>query len=168
MNDRFTRLFAYASLVPVAFLLSGCGGGASEGRQPVHATRGVITMSGGPLVGATVTFAPLDGQPVAIGRTNDSGEFILTTYDGGDGAAAGKYSVVVMKVSSGSAAPAEEAHSPDGSTPIADGHDATAGADGDDGADGSLIPIAFTKSAETPFSATVEAGAENKFDFDIK
>ena len=96
MDKKRDHLAACLLFVP-CLLLAGCGGGATEGRKPVYPTSGRITMSGSPVIGATVSFAPREGQPVAMGRTNDAGEYVLTTYDGGDGAAAGRFSVVVNK-----------------------------------------------------------------------
>jgi hypothetical protein len=74
-------------------VLIGCGG---KGPTPV---RGVVTLEGTPVAGATVLFMP-DGQDEArpaSGFTLSDGTFRLTTYRPDDGALAGKYRVLVQK-----------------------------------------------------------------------
>jgi len=144
----------------------GCTGGSSEGRVNVYPVSGKVTMGGGPLVNATVAFAPREGQPTAVGRTDVNGEYHLSTYGGDDGAAAGSYSVVVTKpLGGGGTSAAAEAH---GTDPTANydgggGHGAGGGA-GTAGA----VPERYSNSNETPLSAEVKSGDENRFDFDIE
>ncbi len=74
-------------------VLTGCGGG---GIAPV---RGVVTLEGAPVAGATVLFMP-DGQGggrPASGFTASDGTFRLSTYKPDDGAPAGKYRVLIQK-----------------------------------------------------------------------
>jgi hypothetical protein len=73
--------------------LIGCGG---KGTTPV---RGVITLEGTPIAGATVLFMPdgQDGCRPASGFTLSDGTFRLTTYKLDDGALAGKYRVLIQK-----------------------------------------------------------------------
>src|SRR5262249_36190194 len=81
--------------VPLVALLGvvliGCGG-----TTPV---RGVVTLEGAPVAGATVLFMPdgQDGSHPASGFTSSDGTFRLTTYKPDDGALPGKYRVVVQK-----------------------------------------------------------------------
>ena len=142
----------------------GCGGDGATGGQTVFKASGVITMFGNPLAQATVAFAPQGDQPTAMGTTDAAGNFTLTTYDFGDGAAEGSYKVVVSK--SVVAKTAEEA--PEGADHDADpengGHDA---ADAAASAVG-LVPQQYTTAADTPFTADVKSSGENKFSFDIK
>lgn len=87
-----------------AVLLSGCGGGDAGGgaeRKPTHKVSGTVTLAGGPVADASVTFSPKEGQPVAFGRTDSAGKYTLTTYEAGDGAVAGKYVALVTKVTAG-------------------------------------------------------------------
>ena len=81
------------------FLFVGCGG---SDRPEVVPVSGVITYKGKPVKSAEVTFHPVsDAIPrKAIGKTNDSGEFDLTTYDTGDGAIPGECIVTVIKLES--------------------------------------------------------------------
>lgn len=149
--------------------LAGCGGGTDAGQQPVYPVTGTVTMFGAPLPDAMVAFAPQESQPTAIGRTDESGNFVLTSYDFGDGAAEGKFKVVINK-----SAPAQPVgSSSDGggdheAAEVAAGsHDASE-SDGGAGGAGQLVPPQYTTSTDTPFSAEVKAGGENNFTFDIK
>jgi hypothetical protein len=146
--------------------LSGCREGASGGsRKPVYDASGTVKLFGAPLPEATVTFAPLDGQPTAFGTTDDSGTFKLTTYDFGDGAAAGKYKVIITKFA-GSSKTAAAANTSDheAAEKAAGGHDATGAASGAK----ALVPPAFTSLETTTLSAEVTSGGDNSFPFELK
>lgn len=83
----------------IAFLMvavCGCSGGSDQ--KPVYEVSGTVTFGGGPIAKATVMFSPQEKQPVATGITDNDGKFRLTTYDSFDGAAAGKYDVLISKV----------------------------------------------------------------------
>ena len=105
----------FCGLTMISLLCAaGCGGGA-EGGKPVFSTKGKVTMFGAPLADATVAFAPTEqGQPTAIGRTDAQGQFVLTTYDYGDGAAAGSYKVVLSKPIPTQASSTDSAEAGDG------------------------------------------------------
>jgi hypothetical protein len=83
--------------VPLVALLGvvliGCGG---KGATPV---RGVITLEGTPVAGATVLFMAddQDGRRPASGFTSSDGTFQLTTYKPNDGALPGEYRVLIQK-----------------------------------------------------------------------
>jgi len=88
MRTRGVHLVALLGVV-----LTGCGG---RGIAPV---RGVVTLEGTPVAGATVLFMP-DGQAgarPASGFTSSDGEFRLTTYKADDGALPGTYRVLIQK-----------------------------------------------------------------------
>ena len=81
----------------------GCG---SEKFAPVS---GTVTMNGKPLAGALVIFSPIaregsiDAGPGSSGKTNDKGEYTLTSDTGRTGALVGKHrvSVSLMKPGTG-------------------------------------------------------------------
>jgi hypothetical protein len=80
-------------VVPVlAVVLAGCGGGTV-------AVRGLVTLEGTPVSGATVLFMPdgQDGGRPASGFTLSDGRFLLTTYKSNDGAMPGNYRVLIKK-----------------------------------------------------------------------
>ncbi|MBX9581405.1 MAG: carboxypeptidase-like regulatory domain-containing protein [Gemmataceae bacterium] len=70
---------------------AGCGGGA----KPVKVA-GRVTLDNQPLPGATIVFTPDGGTGnIASGRTDDAGEFQLTTFGPDDGAVPGDYKITV-------------------------------------------------------------------------
>jgi hypothetical protein len=77
---------------------AGCGGMEKFDTTP---TKGIVLCNGDPVEGAIVFFEPLksgDSGLVgksAVGRTDAKGEFVLTTYDEGDGAVIGRHRVRV-------------------------------------------------------------------------
>ena len=91
----FLPLLTFATL----FTTAGCSGGPDAPDRPKTETvTGKVTYNGSPLVGASVTFSPLDPSGNgASGVTDESGAFTLTTFETGDGAVAGDYSVGVLK-----------------------------------------------------------------------
>lgn len=153
-------------LILLVTIVSGCGQ-PTAARTPVYKVTGKVTFVGSPLIGAVVSFSPTGNQPAAIGRTNDTGNFTLTTYKAGDGAAAGDFKVLVMMIdSAGSGASPKDAHFKDQSSyvPI-DTHAATKGGK----ATGNVLPAKFSDPKQSPLSATVDPKkSENTFNFDLK
>jgi hypothetical protein len=90
MNTRFHGIYLVALS---GVVLTGCAG---KGPKSV---RGMITLEGTPVAGATVLFMPdgPDGGRPASGFTSAEGAFRLTTFKPNDGALPGKYRVVVQK-----------------------------------------------------------------------
>jgi hypothetical protein len=146
-----------------SLVLAGCGGGDGAKRVAVFKVTGTVTHQGKPLPQAIVTFSPKEGQPVATGATNDKGEFTLTTYTDGDGAAAGSYGVVVSKAASSGTTDAGHSADPAVLAKAQAGHDASRTA-----ASGSLIPGIYSDATQTPLNAKVDPSAENEFTFEIK
>jgi hypothetical protein len=76
-------------------LVLGCG---SRGLAPVS---GRVTLNGKPLAGATVTFQPIaqkgsiEAGPGSSGKTNENGEFTLTTATGQRGAQVSEHRVSI-------------------------------------------------------------------------
>lgn len=146
--------------------IAGCSDGAEGGkRATVYKVTGKVTLLGGPLIGATVAFGPKETQPVAIGRTDDEGNYFLTTYEQGDGAAAGNYSVTVSRIvaASSTADPASAAHGVN--VKSSSSHNATVAKSGAN--DGNLVPAKYADSASTPLSFKVEE-KDNVYNIDIK
>lgn len=157
--------FCVISICAVSLLLSGCGG-SDAGRKNVYPVSGTIKFLGSPIVGAVVSFTPKDGQPAAVGRTDDSGNYFVTTYEAADGAAAGNYAVVVMKFDSPLVTDdtEDEGHSADPNVTASDDHAASSKKK----SDGILLPPAYANADSTPLKVEVTAGGENKFDFELK
>ena len=150
------------ALLPLA--LTSCSGGGEGGeRVDVYPVRGKVTLDGSPLPGATVMFSPVDTKtgPVATARTNDAGEYQLTTYEGGDGAAAGDYIVLVTKSDAGSGGGPESSHeqySPSGSM-----HAGKAGAKDS----GSTLPKKYASKDSSDLRATVKPEDNEGVNFDL-
>lgn len=65
-----------------------------KGTVPV---KGVVTLGGAPVAGATVTFLAAKEGRSASAITDAQGLYALTTFRRGDGALPGDYKVIVMK-----------------------------------------------------------------------
>lgn len=80
-------------------LLSGCG----KQKQPwetVYPAKGIVTFKGKPIANAEIALFPQgDSMPDTVrpkGKTTEAGEFVVWTYQQGDGAPAGNYKVTVV------------------------------------------------------------------------
>lgn len=151
-------------LVSTTLMASGCGGGSDKGREEVYKVTGVVTMGGEPLQDAIVAFSPEGEQPTATGRSDEDGNITLTTYEYGDGAAAGKFKVKISKYDAAAAATAAESGG-GGDHEVAEAaagsHSSSASAGGD-----ALVPPEYSSDA-TPFSAEVKPEGDNHFQFVI-
>jgi hypothetical protein len=77
----------------------GSGGGSAADRVPVFPVEGSITLKGQPMPGAIVTLhpkTPIDKVPSPRAQVDRDGRLKVTTYNGGDGAPAGEYTVTVQ------------------------------------------------------------------------
>lgn len=160
-----------AGVVSAACLVlsAGCGGGGADigSRQPVFPVSGTVTYAGTPLSMATIAFSPQDGQPTAFGKTDVSGRYQLTTYDFGDGAAAGNYKVVVNKtVSASESADDGRSDAGHGDTFSGDG-DSHAAAQAKAATSQSLVPPEYASSSSTPLTADVKSGEDNVIDLKL-
>lgn len=146
-------------------VLSICGCSGSGGEQTVYKVSGTVTFGGAPVAKATVMFSPLEKQPVATGITDSKGVYQLTTYDSYDGAAAGKYDVLIAKVAvtKGSSEPA---HDPTGkdTASFAPVHDA---ADAETEDAGATLDPKYGKPGNG-MTAEVKSSGENVLNFDLK
>lgn len=86
------RFFVAGLVLLVAY---GCGG---ETGPETHPVTGTVTLDGEPVEGATVSFSPAEGGVrAAVGETDATGRYTLTTMRSGDGAMAGSFNVRVFK-----------------------------------------------------------------------
>jgi hypothetical protein len=79
-------------ILPVCLMIAaGCG----PDRPLTIPVNGTVTVDGTPVEGASVMFMPqFQGRP-AVGLTDTSGRFTLTTFARGDGAQPGQHKVTV-------------------------------------------------------------------------
>jgi hypothetical protein len=117
-----------------------------------------------------ISFSPKAKQPVATGRTGTDGTYTLTTYDTGDGAAAGDYVVLVTKPQAAPAgsAPLGPHDASSKSTPDASAMHSAQGAAAAGGDAGSALPEKYSRPNESDLKATVKSSGENVLDFDLK
>lgn len=151
----------------VGLLLAGCN--STEGRVQTHKVKGKVTYNGAPVASATVTFAPQEkGTPTAMGITDGQGVYTLTTYDSGDGAAAGIYKVLVYKMNEAAAStePALPAHDPTGAGPSAPPPAHSGPKGGQKKAGGSLLPEKYMKADTTTITKNV-VGGENEINLEL-
>jgi hypothetical protein len=87
------RLLALLAFTVVA--ATGCSKSEPD-RKPTFAITGKVLDGTKPIANATVVFHPVGESGVKPrGKTDANGDFVLTTYDGGDGAPAGSYRVTI-------------------------------------------------------------------------
>lgn len=131
-----------AWLLPVAVMAwAGCSGG-----RTVSVT-GKVSHEGKPVPLATVMFSTT-GAPLAIGATDASGRYRLSTFRRGDGAVPGPHVVAVEPV----VRLAADGLTPDPATPL----------------ERPDIPAAYREFSTTPLRAEVVAGRANSIDLDLK
>lgn len=110
-----TRFAPGVCMVAMAIMSVGCGGPS----LPVAKTTGQVTINGAPIEGATVNMATDGNAVIAIGVTDASGNFSMSTAFAGqsyEGAPVGKVTVWITKAQAQgmptadpNAAPADEA-----------------------------------------------------------
>jgi len=138
------------------WVLPGCGGANRPANRPETVlTSGTVMYQGKPVAGATVTFVaespasqstPARG---AVGRTDESGQFKLTTFDPGDGVIPGNYRVTVAKMDATAVAENPDPTLPPPPPPK------------------SVLPEKFADPNTSGLTAEVKQGGENKFSFDL-
>ena len=127
----------------------GCG---PRDRETAPVT-GTVTYRAQPVAGANVMFICPDGRS-AHGVTDASGRFNLQTFDASDGAILGEHTVVTTKIAPlNPDAPAPESDLLDAHSP----HQAVR----------ELLPQRYTSPLDSPLRATVNAGKENDFSFNL-
>ncbi len=89
----------------VLLTLSGCG--RQEG-PPMAPVQGRVLLNGKPLAGAQVSFIRQGAARFSLGKTDEQGRFILTTFDREDGALIGENKVTVAQVQSSVAPPTRD------------------------------------------------------------
>jgi len=149
------RSIACLILVP---LLVGCGGdtGGADRPETVPVT-GSVTYNGQPVEGATVTFvAGASEGRGALGTTDASGKFQLTTFEAGDGAIPGSYKVTVAKTTGDSGPMTQEdgvVVPPTGGPPTTEVKDE--------------LPVKYKDASTSGLTADVQEGQDNEFTFDL-
>jgi hypothetical protein len=91
-----------AAILMTALFCTSCSNGESdqwkEGRKSTTPVSGTVTLDGKTIDGAIVLFRSESAGLTANGRTDAQGRFTLSTYENGDGAVPGTYTVSVSKI----------------------------------------------------------------------
>lgn len=85
--------------------------GCSSNALKTNFIEGVVTLDGSPVADATITFSPKGNEPVAVGKTDSSGKYTLSSLQGGrngQGALSGDYYVTIKKMINTAPKPTEE------------------------------------------------------------
>lgn len=173
---RFVSLAAV--LGPLALL--GCGSDSDVANRPdVFPVTGIVTLGGSPVEGATVTFVNTAGMAPgeqasgrsSVGRTDASGRYELTTFESGDGAAPGEYTVTVTKyevqIAGGGGTPtdvAEEGGSLEGDSYTAPGEGKAAEEDSAK----NLLPEKYASAKTSDLKVTVKADGKNEIPISLE
>lgn len=160
MHAMFAPCRWIASLACLLSLVAftGCGGGGEVADRPATAeVTGKVTYKGEPVEGATVTFhsSSPDGRG-ATGRTDESGNYQLTTFEAGDGAIPGSYQVTVVKTVKEGELSEEEtnAYYERGETPPPVQTK-------------ELLPLKYKEAGSSGLAADVAEGGDNEFSFEL-
>lgn len=163
---------ATVALAVAVFAAAGCSRPSEwqSIRPPTHAAGGVVTYRGQPVVDGLVVFLTNPsyekwpyGEVSAFGVTDAEGRFRLRTFQPGDGAVAGRHTVLVQKTS---------LTTPDGKPvtsadlePSADG--TRSGIDPGRLVEVHHLPERYRLRDKTPFAADVRDGGPNEFRFEL-
>lgn len=142
-----------AILVSLA-LLTGCA--PTTERPDTTGVTGTVTLNGEAVEGAVVTFVPTGDGQSAVGKTDASGKYALTTFGGGDGAVTGEYAVKISKYA------APEAAAGGGEEEGEYEEDAD-----DTGEQVSLLPEIYADEGTSNLTASVSEGSTT-FDFALE
>lgn len=109
MQSSFLRTAWNRLLLPGAFvcclsLVAGCNP-PPKGLPDLAPVSGVVTLGGAPVANATVVFTSEQGDQVAFGPTDDSGNYSLTYSGRYKGAAIGANRVMIKTNTDGPPAP---------------------------------------------------------------
>ena len=128
-------------MVAMTFMsVLGCAGD----KKKTNIVRGKITFNGKDVPNGTITFFPESG-PTATGEIKPDGSYTLTTFQNGDGAVEGNYTVVVVAMQN------QVGRLPEERTPLPP----------------PIVPEKYTSAATSDLRAEVKAG-ENVINFDLE
>lgn len=148
-----------AVVLLVSLLAFGCAPQSNGDRPATYDVTGIVTHNGQPVEGATVSFQPTGTGTAAIGKTDASGKYTLTTFASGDGALPGEYQVKIVKLDVKIAETVDE---------DSEGYEAPA--EGETvAAPENLLPESYADPATSGLTATVtEDESQNTFDFALE
>ncbi len=150
MNTRSTCCLALGGLL---LSVLGCGGSVDPNRPKTYPVTGQVLYNGDPVEDATVMFVGSGtGGRGALGKTDASGNFSMTTYEAGDGAIPGTYRVSIFKTL------VEEVEERPGARPNEEPIDTVAT---------ELLPAKYKDINRSGLTAEVTEGGENNVVFNL-
>lgn len=150
--------------LPLFLTIALCSSGCGQSGTPVEYVRGVVTLDGTPLEGATVFFSPQGPEGMsAAGRTQSDGSFTLNAQGAkpGAGTSTGDYSVMISKVE----VPEFVDLSTDDPRYGTREHELLQ-QNANSAEPTVIVPKKYNNSETSPFTAKVESGS-NTFTFDV-
>jgi hypothetical protein len=149
-----------AAVLLASLLAFGCGGPNAD-RPATYPVTGTVTLNGEAVEGATVAFQPAAGGQGAVGTTDASGNYSLTTFSSGDGALPGEYQVKIFKYKGEESGAVADQESDDYVPPMLAGEQDTGGPE-------NLLPDVYANPATSELKATVTEDGDNTFDFPLE
>lgn len=146
-----TACFRLSTVLTLALLMAGCGGGAGE-RPEIAKVKGTVLYKGQPVSGANVNFYNESAPRAAYAITNEKGEFELTTFEPKDGAVLGDHVVTVSKADQ-VAAQQTSANAPPSAEDLTGMYVETK----DAAKDANTLPSKYADQSTTPLKFTVTA-----------
>jgi hypothetical protein len=142
----------------------GCGQATDPDSPRTYPISGIVTQGGNVVEGAEVTFQPTAGSHSAVGITDASGKYRLTTFRAGDGAVAGDYRITITKYDRPVVSPKSDGRIADTGD---DEDDQPAGRTFGDGDPRNLLPETYARAETSGLSATVDRSGQRTFDFEL-
>ncbi|MHB8903028.1 MAG: carboxypeptidase-like regulatory domain-containing protein [Thermoguttaceae bacterium] len=162
-----TTLLRFATLALLLVSSVGCGKTADPNRPKTVRVTGTVTQAGKPVEGASVAFHAEDNSSGAVGVTDASGNYTLTTFTAGDGAVPGTYQVTITKSDRPAVAPKSDGSVAD-TGDEAEADDEAADRDSErETAAKNLLPDKYADPKSSGLTATVSESGENKIDFKV-
>lgn len=150
----------YLSVLFFSAVLIGCGG-EQQSAVPVFPVTGKVTFNGLPVAGANVTFFNKEKSRSAFGKTDDAGEYCLTTFTLKDGAVEGDHTVSVSKFVEAAEVVVEADLESENYEPPRIGYERPV-AKAESG-----LPENYATAETSGLTATVSADGSNEFDFEL-
>ena len=142
-----------------SLLMMGCAQPQGPERPTTYAVSGTVTHNGNPVEGATVNFQSATGANGAVGTTDATGKYTLTTFAAGDGAVPGEYKIKIVKFEGAAKTDVVDESSEDYVAPIEGQEDAPPK---------NLLPEAYADATTSGLTATVTQDAAQVFDFALE
>lgn len=162
MNEKKKRHSIFLSACTLLVIqIVGCGGGEPADDRPDRTpVSGKVTYNGTPVEGAMVTFKPAaaDGRG-ATGRTDAEGNYSLGTFEGGDGAIPGSYSVTITKIKVEAASVTVSEDDPN--------YDGGASADQEPAEPKNELPAKYADATSSALEATIGEEAVTDLNFEL-